>query len=167
MNSTVYAGQSRLEQTPAQQTTFFRIPFSPYDPPNDFIPLYACRRRSSEPSLSSWGAPPPSYDDLMKTVDYRHIDRTPRFRSTAALSDILEEEVMEVIICDIVPPSPTVISSSKSTSTSSSFRSNIRRSIVSEKLLSLVHLLRTKYKKRRPVLVTNDGSKDGLDLFDS
>ena len=49
----------------AQQNPSFPTFCSPYDLSDDFVPLYGCRHRASEPCLSTWTAPPPSYDDLM------------------------------------------------------------------------------------------------------
>lgn len=166
MEPSIATSRAHLEQIIlAQRNPSFPMFYSPYDLSNDFVPLYGCRRRSSEPSLCTWGAPPPSYDDLMQTIDYRHDGRPPRFRSSMALSDILEEEDVEVIICDIVPPSPT--SSTNSSSTLSSVRSKLSPASVSNKLRNLARAFRVKLRKHRPAVVVNDGSKTGLDLFSS
>ncbi|GJE96905.1 hypothetical protein PsYK624_131130 [Phanerochaete sordida] len=170
MSSPFQFSREYLEQIiAAQQAYTFHTQYSPHDPPNDFIPLYACRRRSSDPSLSTstWGASPPSYDDLMRTVDARHVNQQPRFRSSVALSDILEEDDVEVIICDIVPPSPTSSTKSASTSSSLRLRGKIARSAISGKLLHIARSLRVKFQKRHPAAIVNNGTKAGLDLFDS
>ncbi|GBE81831.1 hypothetical protein BKA93DRAFT_827995 [Sparassis latifolia] len=88
------------------------------------LPLYSAssfiRQSLSSPSdhqLPSYGAVnstrragylkrhPPPYEDLMKTVDYRHTEEPPRYRSSFALSDIFEDDEIEIEISSILPSS--------------------------------------------------------------
>jgi hypothetical protein len=94
MSYSLQQSDSLVQQATAPvQYLPLRIPYSPYDPPDTFVPLYGRRPASQEP--------PPSYIDLMvsnyllssdpktnqgqKTVDYRHVDHRGRGRSSFAL----------------------------------------------------------------------------------
>ncbi|THH29847.1 hypothetical protein EUX98_g4354 [Antrodiella citrinella] len=99
---------------------------------------------------------PPSYDDLMSTVDHRYIEQPPHYRSSFALSDIWEEDEYEIEISNVLPGSPEY---------EDSIQLERKRTHFSKKVVAFVLSLRHKLQRNGAQPVTNIGHSKHLDLL--
>ncbi|KAL4244869.1 hypothetical protein ABKN59_001520 [Abortiporus biennis] len=133
-------------------------------PPTQFIPLYGHPKPScSSYSQFSRSAPPPYHEDpLMKTVDYRYVDPPPKYRrSSFALSDIFEEDEIEIEISSILPP----LNSSTSSPASSICQRSTTLSRIGQKLMNFFATVKDKCQRAGTRIVMNVGTNAELDLL--
>ncbi|KAH8106918.1 hypothetical protein BXZ70DRAFT_1003813 [Cristinia sonorae] len=121
------------------------------------LPSYRSRPSSHQSRRAATTKLPPSYDDLMRTVDYRFHDQPPRYRrSSFALSDIWEEDEVEIEISDVLPGSPEY---------EESIELQRKRTRFAQKLVAFVVSLRYKWQRAGIRTVTNVGFSRELDLL--
>ncbi|KAI0689444.1 hypothetical protein BC835DRAFT_1418540 [Cytidiella melzeri] len=145
------------------------VAFSPYFPPERCLPLYGHKRTRSV-YFSPLHFAPSSADDLMKTVDFRHVDYAPVRRSSFDLSDIFEEDEVDIDVAEILPPSPSATHhsstfSAKSTRTLSKIGRKVRDVFTLVKSTTFISCMQPRRRQAGPSPVVNDGTKTGLDLL--
>ncbi|TCD70272.1 hypothetical protein EIP91_004173 [Steccherinum ochraceum] len=120
------------------------------------LPSYRPQAPSRRSRQAAQHALPPSYEELMKTVDYRYVEQPPRYRSSFALSDIWEEDEVEIEISSILPNSPEY---------EESIELERKRTRFTKKLVAFVLSLRYKWQRNGVHPVHNIGSTRDLDLL--
>ncbi|CAL1705389.1 unnamed protein product [Somion occarium] len=141
-----------------QSHSLIRIPGNALVDPHP-LPLY--NRQPSQRAVRHFTKPTPlSGEDLMKTVDYSFVEPPSKhWRTSLALSDIFEEDEVQIEISEVLP--------SPSTHESSGLPNNHKKVDISARIKDFIHFLRDKCSKAGPIRIVNlkGRSNSNLDLL--